>query len=204
MYTQLYFWIPFLFLAFILNLFSRKYNMLKDISTAKVKPYSWSKVQLAWWTIIILASFIAIIIQTHSAPDLNSSTLILLGISAATTATSTAIDVSEINDPSIVSRSQDNESSNLVLDILSDKSGISISRFQTVVFNFVFSIWFIVYVLNHLGNTSADDIMPVISDNNLILLGLGSATYAALKTTENKTKSNVAATTPGADAKPGS
>lgn len=178
--------------------------MLKDISTAKVKPYSWSKVQLAWWTIIILASFIAIIIQTHSAPDLNSSTLILLGISAATTATSTAIDVSEINDPSIVSRSQDNESSNLVLDILSDKSGISISRFQTVVFNFVFSIWFIVYVLNHLGNTSADDIMPVISDNNLILLGLGSATYAALKTTENKTKSNVAATTPGADAKPGS
>jgi hypothetical protein len=29
--------------------------------------------------------------------------------------------------------------------------------------------------------------MPPISDNNLILLGLSSATYAALKMTENKT-----------------
>jgi hypothetical protein len=31
-----------------------------------------------------------------------------------------------------------------------------------------------------------DYVMPDISNNNLILLGLSSATYAAVKTTENK------------------
>jgi hypothetical protein len=33
---------------------------------------------------------------------------------------------------------------------------------------------------------STDFLIPIVSDNNLILLGLSSATYAALKITENK------------------
>lgn len=179
--------------------------MLKDISKAKPQPYSWSRVQLAWWTIIVLTCFITVLIKYHSAPELNQSTVILLGISAATIATARVIDVSEINDPQITNRSQDAKGTNFFLDILSDHNGVSIYRFQTVVFNFVFGVWFITTVLNNLVSANdvicagyagkelaacmarpQDYIMPVIGSNNLILLGLSSATYAALKTTENK------------------
>ena len=77
-------------------------------------------------------------------------------------------------------------------------------RFQTVVFNAVFGMWFIHAVLNNLVNNDCaiytedaktlaaclankiNYIMPPISNNNLVLLGLSSAAYAALKMTENK------------------
>jgi ABC-type thiamin/hydroxymethylpyrimidine transport system permease subunit len=72
-------------------------------------------------------------------------------------------------------------------------------RFQTVAFNLAFGVWFISAVLTRLptcpvlagiSSESAqacyNTIMPQITPNNLILLGLSAGTYAALKTTENK------------------
>jgi hypothetical protein len=166
--------------------------MLKDISTANRRPYSWSRVQLAWWTVIVLASFIAIMIKYHNAPQLNQSTLILLGISGTTIAAARVIDVNDLSNTAV--RHQDENGSNFLFDILSDQDGVSIHRFQTVIFNFVFGIWFIVYVILHLTTSSIDCIMPVIEQNNLILLGLSSATYAFLKTTENKSATKEKAT----------
>ncbi|MGK4568351.1 hypothetical protein [Flavobacterium sp. 3HN19-14] len=66
---------------------------------------------------------------------------------------------------------------------------MSVHRFQTVVFNFAFGVWFISQITKNLANVPTggiNDIMPDIQQNNLILLGLSSATYAVLKTTENK------------------
>ncbi len=165
--------------------------MLKDQSNAQKQPYSWSRVQLAWWTIIVLTSFITIVIDLNQAPGLNTSTVVLLGISAATIATAKVIDVSDETDPNIV-RHQDKDGSNFVLDILSDQNNVSITRFQTVVFNLVFGIWFITYVIERLPAatlTNINSIMPLIDNNNLVLLGLSSATYVAIKTTENKSNS---------------
>lgn len=163
--------------------------MLRDISKAPGhQPYSWARVQLAWWTIIVLSSFIAILWQKGIAPTLNSSTVILLGISAATTATARVIDLSD--EEKLTLRHQDDFGKNFFLDILSDQNGVSVHRFQTIVFNAVFGVWFITEVLKNLKSCSLpaciDSIMPLILDNNLILLGLSSATYAALKMTENK------------------
>lgn len=164
--------------------------MLRDTSKATGhQPYSWARVQLAWWTVIVLASFIAILWHMGVAPTLNSSTVILLGISAATTATARVIDISD--ETNLLTRHQDDFGKNFFLDILSDQNGVSVSRFQTVVFNLVFGIWFISIVLKCLNSGDADNIMPVITDNNLILLGLSTATYAAMKTTENKTATSV-------------
>lgn len=187
----LVFWIVFAALLLIIIFSDRKYNMLRDNSTAVPPPYSWSRVQLAWWTVIVLASFIAIFLKREGdIPDLSPSTLILLGISGATTAMARAIDVSDQANPLIL-RHQDTGGSSFFFDIISDQNGPSIHRFQTIVFNFVFGAWFINKVLHNFSETGdIDAIMPVITDNNLMLLGLSSATYAAVKTMENKSTQN--------------
>ena len=181
---DLIFWFAFLILAGMIVYCDLKFYLLRDV-TQVYKPYSWGRVQLAWWTTIIISSFTSILIKADSMPTFDESTLILLGISAATTATARAIDLSE-KTPNVVN--PQNQKSNFFTDILSDEFNINIHRFQTVVFNLIFGIYFIRYVLAHFNANDIDKIMPVITTNNLVLLGLSSATYAALKTTENKTK----------------
>ena len=219
------FWLPFVLLWLIIIFLDRRSGVLRDISTANQAPVSWSRVQLTWWTVIILSSLIAIIWKDMqeappaNIPTLHYSTLILLGISAATTTVARMIDIGDLTDNNPAPRSQDTPASNFLMDMLSDQDGVSIHRLQAVVFNLVFGIWFIATVLYNLapghdpcsmyaaGSQLAtacaanklDYMMPVISDNNLILLGISSATYAAMKTTENKapaSAANTAAPTP--------
>jgi hypothetical protein len=165
---------------------------LRDNSTATKKPYSFSRVQIAWWTIIVLAAFISIIITTKgTVPTFDSSTLILLGISSGTLATASAIDAATKANAAISANtiSQNSEGISLLHDILTDNNGVNIHRLQTVIFNIVFGVWFIVeftHNMNHASTMSIDELIPKITDNNLILLGLSSGTYAALKTLENK------------------
>lgn len=46
-----------------------KYGIVSDNSTSTVKKsYSYSRVQLAWWSLILLSSIIAIIFKTHNLP----------------------------------------------------------------------------------------------------------------------------------------
>jgi len=216
------FWLPFALLWIIVIFLDRWARLLRDTSTANPPPYSWGRVQLTWWTVIILSSLIAVLwrdMQTAppaNIPTLHYSTLVLLGISAATTTVARLIDVSDItNNPAL--RSQNQPTANFLMDMLSDQDGVSIHRLQAVIFNLVFGIWFIATVLYNLapghdpcalyaaGSQLATDckantldyMLPVITDNNLILLGLSSATYAAMKSTENKTPA-VTVTTPAA------
>jgi hypothetical protein len=196
MFAQIFFWIVFVVLLFAMVLFDLKFSLLRDSSAADRKPYSFARVQLAWWSIIILTSFITIV-ATRGFPTLATSTLILLGISSATAAAAKVIDISDKMNPKI-SMIQDQDGQNIILDILSDENGVSIYRFQTVVFNLTFGIWFMLTVLERLVNSgvSVSEIMPVVEPNNLILLGLSSATYAALKTTENKSSEAQPASVP--------
>src|SRR5581483_6609287 len=126
-----------------------------------------------------------------------------LGISVATTTAARVVDLSDQANP-LIYRHQDMKTTNFFLDVLSDQNGVSIHRFQSVLFNAVFGIWFIAAVLGNLHDPNfcltlfakgdpnlaqcllhaTDFIMPIVTDNNLILLGLSSATYAALKITE--------------------
>jgi hypothetical protein len=68
MNPQIIFWLAFAVLGISVAYCSKKYCMLKDNSTVLKRPYSWSRVQLAWWTVIILSSFIAILITYNEAP----------------------------------------------------------------------------------------------------------------------------------------
>ncbi len=185
---------PQLIFTFILGMMlalviflSVKYSFLRDESSQERKPYSLARMQLAWWTVIVLSSFIAIMCVRGEIPTFWESTLILLGISSATTAAARVIDVSDRAQTAEVRHQDLDASQNWLLDILSDEKGVSIHRFQNVMFHFVFGIWFIVVVYQNLDATvDASHVMPSIEEKNLVLLGLSSATYAGLKTTENK------------------
>lgn len=196
----LFFWIAFLVLLALMIFLDRKFQMLRDNSVALPKPYSYARVQLAWWTLVVLSCLIAILLARNAMPTLDSSTLILLGMSAGTTVVARLTDISDRNNSGTDLVSQDFNGENFLLDILSDKNGVSIHRLQSVLINIIFGVWFIVQVLRHLtgvnpclpgdldcGKHPLDFIIPVISTNNLILLGLSSGTYVALKTMENKT-----------------
>jgi hypothetical protein len=144
------FWIVFTFFIVLVAWLDRKYCMLRDTTTVKTRQsYSWSRVQLAWWTVIILSSFITIFFSKGVAPTLHMSTVILLGISSATTVTARAIDLSDQQHQEIYQH-QNDFGKNFFLDILSDQSGVNMNRLQTIAFNAVFGIWFISVLLNNM------------------------------------------------------
>jgi len=199
------FWIVFAVMAVIIYLCNKKYNLLKDPSAATPSPYSYARVQLAWWTLIIISSFVTCYLISGQIPTFNQSTLMLLGISAGTTTVASIIDVSDQTNGTAVS--QNTPGQNFILDILSDNNGISIHRLQAVIFNIIIGAWFIEQanhqladyhtqtalcitgtadVIAHCKMDVIDKIMPVVTNNNLILMGVSAGTYAALKTNENK------------------
>lgn len=182
-------WIAVAIFLLLIILLDKKYYLLRDISIAKQKTYSYARVQLSWWTIIIISSFIAIFITKGNLPILDSSLIILLGISSGTTGVASIIDVSDRSIENAV-LIQNAESENFFLDILSDANGISIHRLQAFLFNLVIGIWVLVMVAKGLNactnQTCINSILPIIDPNKLLLLGVSAATYAGLKTNENK------------------
>lgn len=170
------FWGIFLLLLLLMAWCDLKFHLLRD-TTASYKPYSWSRVQMAWWLLIILTSFGSIMLYTGSIPTFNESTLILLGISAATSTTARVIDLSEKREP-VQGRPS------FLLDILSDDRSITVQRLQAVLFHASFGLYFMHHVITRFNPKAIDAAMPHFASNNLVLLGLSSATYAALKLTE--------------------
>ena len=168
----------------------RRFHLLRDISTASARPYSLSRVQLAWWSIIIFSAIITVIFNKGIFPTLDQSTLILLGISSATAASARIVDLSDQNSTNTL-RHQDSEKQGFFLDILSDGNGASIHRLQTVLFNIILGGWFVSQVAKNMANPICDinKIIPVVEGNNLIFLGISTATYVALKSSENKAQS---------------
>lgn len=176
----------FIFLAIsatgvIMLMLVRHTNMIRDISKMadmNKRSFSLSRAQLAFWTFIVLISAIFVFGTTRKLIDVTNTALVLLGISAGTTAAGRIIDQSDIVNPRVSKRIQDVESKGFILDILSDRGGISIHRVQTVVFNILVGLVFIYEVLQSLE-------LPEFDNGILFLLGLSSVTYSGIKATEN-------------------
>lgn len=159
-----------------------KTNLLKDISQVDPKPYSFARSQLFWWTLIIICCFSISYGSTGEMPELSKSCLVLLGISLGTTTTARIIDNNEINN-SAVHRYQDEKGKKgkgFLYNILSDENGVSIHRFQALVFNVIFGLMFIVEFASD-SETFID-----FSNVELGLMGISSAAYVGLKMNENK------------------
>jgi len=167
------------FLSILLASFiflARTTDIIKDDSSLPLKdqPYSLAKTQLAWWTIIIVLSYIYIYLFRGEEAPLIGSTLILLGISAGTTAAAKMIDFSQSGS----FRHQDQKSEGWLRDILSDEQGVSIHRFQMVVWTLVLSLIFIKTAFINFQIYQFDTTM-------LALMGISNGTYVGLKIQEN-------------------
>ncbi len=188
MNPTLIFWLVFSLVSSAIIYCDYKFGMLRDSSIATPKPFSYSRVQLAWWTVIIFSSIISILFLHKGMPAIYNSTLYLLGISSATTVFARAIDTSDQTNSTSLRHQDSSSGVNFFMDILSDENGISMHRFQAVLFNLLFGGWFIYNVIYNLSLQNIDNIIPDIQANYLVLLSLSSVTYAAVKTSENRHK----------------
>ena len=146
--------------------------LLRNPSPNPDAKYSFDRVQALWWTLIVVSSFVIHYGRTRNFESINSDTLILLSISLTTAAAGSLIDVSKTGPAASNSRG-------LITDILSDKFGVSMHRFQGLIFNFIFGLTFLVEFW-------ADNVFPEFNDAELALMGVSSGAYLAIKTNENR------------------
>jgi len=157
-------------------------EILKDQCDCDDKPYSFARAQLMWWTLIILSCFSIHYGLTSNVPVLSSSCLVLLGISLGTTTAARMIDNTEINNR--VDRHQNkNQRKGFLFNILSDNNGISMHRFQALIFNIIYGVVFVVEFLNDDAHGFID-----FESTELGLMGISAAAYVGLKLNENNDK----------------
>ncbi len=174
--------------------------IIKDSSSQEdvnKKPYSFSRTQLLWWTVIVITCFVINMAITGNIDGIIvGSSLVLLGISAGTTLAGRVIDNSQ-SDASDQTH-QDEPSEGFWMDILSDQNGVSIHRFQALLFNISIGIAFIVQFIASMKSATTGQVIPLpeLDQASLGLLGISSGTYAALKFNENlSSKSQAPAST---------
>ncbi|MVN22450.1 hypothetical protein [Mucilaginibacter arboris] len=150
--------------------------------TSIKRPYSLSRTQLAVWTTVISCTYIYEVLCVNCKNiNINTTALILMGISTGTIAVAGLIDKNQIEQDS--PRHQDEPSKGFFTDILSDDNGISIHRFQ----NSIWTIIAIIVYLHHVFNQQlqAGTCFPELDQTLLALTGISSATYLTLKGKEN-------------------
>ena len=164
------------------------------------RPFSYSKFQLFWWTLIVLTCFIAFYIYSGVLLAFNSTVVLLLGGGLGVSLLGKVIDNTQIenNNTPVPVRHQDlGRTKGLLEDILSEEGGFSIHRFQAFMFNLIFGIAFIVSFYKGV----IAKIFPFIEFEfwQLSLLGVSAAGFLALKSKENppetKTERQVEAVT---------
>jgi len=169
-----------LIVVFVLLVRKSLTGFLRDKSTLPVEQRSFSLASTItfYWTAIIILSVCYIGIVDDNLPKIDNGVLILMGIVAATTTAGKVIDANQSVDKTIT-RSQDTtESAGFLNDILSDSNGISVSRFQTIMFNLIYGCAFVAIV-------ATQHVLYNFPTETLTLLGISSGAYALLKIPEN-------------------
>jgi len=155
------------------------------VNNVKALPYSYSRIQLFWWTMIILSCYTYFYGLTGTLAPLNPTSVILLGFGAVVLAGSKLIDTRQQANTPAGQRIQDADATHdsFITDIISDDYGPSIHRFQAVIFNIVFGMGFISFFISALYGHR----YPFVdfSEWQFALIGISSATYLGMKATEN-------------------
>ena len=170
------------------------------------RSFSLSQTQMTWWFWIVLVSYLYIAWTTEDIfGGLNAQALTLMGIGIGTAIGAAIIDQSKkekvgpltdfeaalqkIRDPAtpkadipdlvekLNAAGKKLKSYGLLPDILSDVSGISLHRFQSVAWTFVLGVAFLINVVTRYQ-------MPVFNGFALTLLGISAGTYLGLKIPE--------------------
>jgi hypothetical protein len=150
----------------------------------RLRAYSLAKSQQAFWTVVVIGSFIYVYFSQGVCVEvLNNTALLLLGISTGTTALSavTGKPGAPAQAANAAAGVQDHvppsPHENFLDDILSDNEGINIHRLQMLIWTVVFGGIFIHQVVKS-GK------FPVFDDQAYVLMGISSVTYVWFKRTE--------------------
>ena len=153
--------------AGLLIVLVRRTSLIRRSGSGRSGPYSLARLQMAFWSYLILASFVFLWLMTSEVDTINGTALMLLGINGGAGIAAWMIDSSR----SPTSR----QSRGLFIDVLSDDdSGITVHRFQALAWTFVLGIIFTVTLYRTL-------FMPEFSPMLLGLLGMSQATYVGMK-----------------------
>jgi len=170
----------FLIVVFFILVRKNLVALLRDTSILPVaqRSFSLASTIIFYWTVLIILSICYIGIRDDSMPVIENGVLILMGIVAGTATAGKVIDTNQSQNPNIARTQDTTPSSGFLTDILSDSNGISVSRFQTVMFNIIYGCVFAAVVISH---HHLYDFPP----QTLTLLGISSGAYALLKIPEN-------------------
>lgn len=152
-------------------------DALHDPGKGVKRPFSFARVQLLWWTVLIVGAWTAIYAQRHELWRLTGPCLALMGISLGTTASARIIENRD-RAPGMVSAMAD-VSEGILRDVLSDGTGLSVPRLQCFMFNLAFGLTFLVRTF-----TEAKGAFPDFDSTTLALLGLSSSGYVFMKSGE--------------------
>ena len=155
-------------------------NILRDTSQSPRPPFSFSRTQLMWWTSIVAFCFLAYFGTHGELPAVTASCLAVLGIGVGTTGTAWIIDDQQRATATRAGLGlhRDRPSVGFFTDLLSDADGLSVHRFQALVFNVIFGVSFLVHFVWHGFEFPAYGVMEYA------VLGLSSAGYLGLKALE--------------------
>ncbi|MDZ4713329.1 MAG: hypothetical protein SGI89_13540 [bacterium] len=143
--TLLVFWAIVIYVSTKTNLLKQRvkvYDREKKIILAEAdfEQYSLGRFFALMWTGVIASIYLFFYILASQIPELLGSTLVLLGITLGTTL------VGETKTPT-KPQVKSNTNNTFFQQILDDKNGPSIDRFQALVFNIIFLVIFISYAV---------------------------------------------------------
>ena len=135
-------------------------------------PYSLGRVQMAFWFVLVVISFVYIWLITNGWDAVNGTVLALIGIGAGTALGSAVIDSPPEGHDLVVPKSR-----SFIKDCLQDGNGYAFHRFQMFIWTIVLGVLFCYSVWQRLS-------MPEFSATLLGLLGISGGTYLGFKIPE--------------------
>lgn len=158
-------------------------SILRDQSLALDAPFSLARLQLMWWTLIVGICVLLNLAHNGTFPQVSGTCLSLFGMSIGTMTTAAIIDSRQrdVAAETTTTLHQDAASRRFLTDVLSDSGGLSVHRFQALVFNVIYGVSFLALYLHN------DFEFPSFDPLTLTLFGVSSTGYLALKSLEQGT-----------------
>ncbi|GAX59326.1 hypothetical protein SCALIN_C02_0005 [Candidatus Scalindua japonica] len=139
------------------------------------KTYSLALTQMAFWFMLVIASYFFIWRITGELIPVTNSVLGLIGIGSGTALGAAIIDLGKRNAEKRTGTKENGlPTEGFIFDVLTDVNGISLHRFQIFVWTIVLGIIFCTKVCTDLA-------MPDFSNTLLALMGISSGTYLGFK-----------------------
>ncbi len=162
--------------------------LLRDVGAETTVPFrsrtfSLARTQMAWWTAVIVVSYVFEWVALGAIPSLSGQALVLMGIYSVLGVASRGVDLSRRT-------AFPATTPHFFADLTSDEGGVAVHRLQMLIFTVVVGLMFLYQVFTTCS-------MPTFDANTLALLGISGATYIGFKTTEAQPKPESAATAAG-------